>query len=217
MIPKLHFSVNRITKEEQLAQVQKACSAGVELIQLDLQHIDKKNRLTYAEDVLKITQHYQTRLIIVSEYLLAKTIKADGVYLGKNDVCPALVRTNMHKWQSVGAAARTLRDCELLIEKKVDYIMLGPFNTNEKSNTTSLGLNDFTTICETLNTAIPIVAFGNITRSEVTDLIATGIYGISVNQSITSNFNDIKTFHKLLNASSTQEMRHSFEKSTPST
>jgi len=212
MIPKLHYISQGKTPAVHLENIQKACSAGIELVQLDLSTIKKALRLTLAEDVQAITAHFQTRLIITADYKIAKTIKADGVYLEKTDASPTLVREHLFPWQTIGAGAHTLQDCESLLKKEVDYIGLGQFKTSDATETKALGLNGYTAIAEALSTETPLIGFGSITTNDVKNIISTGISGIAVSQEITADFNLIKTFNQLLNASSTQEMRHSFEK-----
>jgi len=41
--------------------------------------------------------------------------------------------------------------------------------------------------------------------------LETGVSGIGVSEEITRDFDSIKTFNKLLSASSTEEQRHTFE------
>lgn len=212
MIPKLHYIANATTASELLENVQKACSSGIELVQLNMQQLPKKDQLSLAQEVHKITSHFQTRLIIMADYELAKTLKADGVYLDKKDACPSLVRKQLHSWQSIGAAAHTLEDCEQLIGKDVDYITLSPFKETKNTNTIALGLNGYSLIIESLNTKIPVLAYGGISEGDVTALLEAGVSGLSIDDVITANPNSIRTFHQLLNASSTQEMRHSFKK-----
>ncbi|SCY04493.1 thiamine-phosphate pyrophosphorylase [Nonlabens sp. Hel1_33_55] len=210
MIPKLHYVSNAKTPQEHLENIQKACSAGIELVQLDMRHIKKAALATLAADVLEITSHFQTRLIINSHYQLAKTIKADGVFLDKTDAAPTLVRKQLFPWQTIGAGAHTLQDCEQLIANEVDYIVLGPFKTSDTSLNKALGLNGYTAIAEALQTETPLIGSGSITTNDVKNIISTGISGLALSQELTADFNLIKTYHQLLNASSTQEMRHSF-------
>jgi thiamine-phosphate pyrophosphorylase len=212
MIPKLHYISQGKTPAEHLEHIQKACSAGIELVQLDLSNIKKVTRLKLAEEAQAITSHFQTRLIIVADYKIAKTIKADGIYLEKTDASPTLVREYVHPWQTIGGAANTLQDCETLLKKEVDYIGLGSFRTSNTTEAPALGLNGYTAIAEALKTETPLIAFGEITTDDVKDILATGISGMAVSTAIVENFDSIKTFHQLLNASSSQEIRHSFAK-----
>lgn len=113
----------------------------------------------------------------------------------------------------IGATANTLQDCETLIEKEVDYISLSPFRltTTKDNSNVVLGLKGYTLITEVLNTKTPIIGYGDITTEDVIDILETGISGIAVSEEITQNFDTIKTFNQLLNASATAEQRHTFQ------
>ncbi|MEO8774091.1 MAG: thiamine phosphate synthase [Gelidibacter sp.] len=213
IIPKLHYISQGNSPKEHLENIQKACSSGAELVQLRLRDISEKKHIKLAQEVREITSHFQTRLIINDDYKIAKTVKADGVHLEESDVCPIVVRDYLYTWQMIGGTANTFQDCETLIEKDIDYIGLGPFRfTTTKPNLPQiLGLNGYTAIVETLDTEKPIIGVGGITTEDVTDILATGISGIAASEAITRDFNSIKLFNQLLNASSTAEQRHTFE------
>lgn len=211
-IPKLHYISQGNSPKEQLENIQKACSSGLELVQLHLKNISEKKQLKFAEQVREITAHFQTRLILNNHYKIAKTIKADGVHLDKTACCPTTAREHLYTWQMIGATANTLQDCETFISKEVDYIYLSPFqlSTINDNSPTVLGLNGYTTIIEALNTETPIIGIGDITTEDVPAILETGISGISVSDAITLDFNNIKIFSQLLNASSTEEQRYTF-------
>ena len=213
IIPKLYYIPQGVSPKEVLGNIQKACTSGIELVQLGVNNVSEKKFLKIAEEAREITSHFQTRLILENYYKIAKTIKADGVVLDKTATCPTIARKLLYTWQIIGGSANTLQDAETLLAKEVDYMNLGPFrsNTNEDSSNPVLGLNGYTLLVEALKTETPIIGFGGITTTDVTALLETGISGIAVSEEITSNFDTIKTFHQLLNASSTQEQRHTFE------
>ncbi len=212
IIPKLHYISQGNSHKEHLENIQKACSSGSELVQLQLNTTSEKKYLKLAEEAREITAHFQTRLIIEKHYKIAKAIKADGVYLTKSDSCPTIVRDYLYTWQMISGMANTLQDCEDLISKDVDYIHLGPFKLLENKDTSykALGLNGYSLIIEALKTETPIIGFGGITIPALNDILKTGVSGIAVSEEITNNFNTISTFHQLLNASSTQEQRYTF-------
>ncbi len=213
IIPKLHYISQGSSPKEHLENIQKACSAGTALVQLRFKNISDKKFLILAEEAREITAHFQTRLIINDSYKIAKAIKADGVHLGKTDACPTVARKHLYTWQMIGGTANTLQDCETLISKEVDYISLGPFRSTATKDPIPavLGLIGYTAIMETLKTEIPIFGVGGITTADVTHLLATGISGIAVSGEITRDFNTIRIFNQLLNASSTEEQRHTFK------
>jgi thiamine-phosphate pyrophosphorylase len=213
MIPKLHYISQGISPKEHIENIQKACSAGAELVQLRLKNVSEKKYLKLAKEAREITSYFQTRLIINDYYKIAREVKADGVHLGKSDACPIDARKHLYTWQIIGGTANTLQDCETLIEKQVDYISLSPFRlaTTNDNSPTVLGLNGYTAIIEALKTETPIIGFGDITTNDVTEILKTGVSGIAVSGEITRDFDIIKTFNKLLSASSTDEQRHTFE------
>lgn len=213
IIPKLHYIAQGISSKEILENIQKACTSGVELVQLGLKDASEKKFLKLAKEVIKITSHYQTRLIINEHYKIAKNIKADGVHLEKTDASPAIVRKHLYTWQSIGGTANTLADCEKLLDNEINYISLGPFKkiATEYNLEPVLGLKGYKTITDKLKTPIPIIAFGGITTADVENLLKVDISGIAVSKAITQDFDSIKTFNKLLKASSTKEIRHSFK------
>ena len=182
------------------------------MVQLRLKTVSEKKILKIANEAREITSHFQTRLIINDHYKIAKTVKADGVHLGKDDVCPTLARKHLFTWQMIGGTANTIQDCELLLDKHIDYISLGPFReTTTKTNLSPvLGLKGYAAITDILITPIPIIGVGGITTADVTDILKAGISGIAVSGAITQNFDSIKTFNQLLNASSTAEQRYTF-------
>ncbi len=213
MIPKLHYISQGNSPKEHLENIQNACSSGAELVHLHLKNISEKKHLKLAIAAKDITAQYQTRLIINNDYKIAKKIKADGVYLGITGDCPTVARKHLYDWQIIGGTANTLKDCELLIAKEVDYIVLGPFESAEikDKKTTVVGLKGYTVITESLKTKTPIIGVGEIKTADVKDLLKTGVSGIAVSKEITQDFNTIITFNRLLNASSTAEQRYTVE------
>lgn len=212
MIPKLHYISKGNSPKEVLENIQKACTAGIEIVQLKLDTISEKKFLKLANEVKEITSHFQTRLIINKHYKIAKEIKADGVHLDQNHSCPIEARKHVYTWQIIGGSANTLKDCETLLEKQVDYIVLSPFKNSVVTDNSPkfLGLQGYSLITEALNTETPILGFGEITTKDVAAILNTGISGIVVSEAITKNSDVIKTFNQLLKASSTEEKRHTF-------
>jgi len=209
MIPKLHYISQGSTPEEHLENIQRACASGAELVQLRLKELNKKVVLETAKKAREITEHFQTRLIINDHYKIAVEVKADGVHLGKLDICPTVARKELASWQIIGGTANTLEDCQALIEKKVDYIGLGPYRfTKTKDNLSPvLGENGYRTILSALKTDTPIIAIGGITQKDILDIMITGVYGIAVSGEITRDFNSVSKFKEIINGSPVQEQR----------
>ena len=213
MIPKLHYISQGTTPKEHLENIQQACTSGIELVQLRLQNVSENKFLEIAKEAREITSHFQTRLLITDHYKIAREVKADGVHLENTELCPMKARIHVYTWQIIGGTANTLKECETLLEKQVDYIGLGPFRltTTKENITPALGINGYTEIIKALQTETPIIGVGGITSLDVTDILETGVSGIAVSGEITRNFDTIGIFSKLLSASSTDEQRHTFK------
>jgi thiamine-phosphate pyrophosphorylase len=209
-IPKLHYISQGNTPAEHLENIQKACSSGAELVQLDLIKVSDKDYLKFAKEAREITSHFQTRLMISGNYKIAKEVKADGVHLGRTQLLATAARIHLYTWQIIGGTANTLQECKTLLKEEVDYISLGAFKGEQDNLSTNLGLNGYTAIVEALDTKTPIIGFGGITTSDVKNILETGISGIAVSKEITQDFNKIKTFNQLLSSSSIDEQRHTF-------
>lgn len=209
MVSKLHYISQGETAEEHLGNIQKACASGVELVQLRMKNFSEEVVLETAKKAREITGHFQTRLIINDHYKIAKEVKADGVHLGKSDACATEVRGYLYGWQLIGGTANTLEDCQTLINKKVDYIGLGPFRfTNTKENLSPvLGEKGYSTILEVLKTDIPVIAVGGITQYDILDIMITGVYGVAISGEITRDFNSISKFKELIAGGTTEEQR----------
>jgi len=213
MINKLHYISQGASVKEHLENIQQACQSGAELVQLRLKNYSEKKILKAAVEARKITEHFQTRLIINDHYKIAKEVKADGVHLGKSDTCPTEARKHLYTWQVIGGTANTLEDCKILIEKKVDYIGLGPFQFTETKENLSpvLSTNGYLTILEELKTDIPIIAIGGIQVDNILDIMMTRVHGIAMSGAITKDFNIIPKINTFLNAPSTNEQIWKFD------
>ncbi len=207
MISKLQYISQGVTPEEHLLNIQNACTAGSEWVQLRLKNQTDKVILETAQKAREITNHFQTRLIINDHYKIAKQVNADGVHLGKTDACPTVVREFLGKLFLVGGTANTLEDCKNLLEKQVDYIGLGPFRytVTKKNLSPILGLEGYQVLLEELNTETPVIAIGGIVLEDIPSLLKTNIHGIAVSGEITKDFNSISKFHQILKAGSSQE------------
>jgi thiamine-phosphate pyrophosphorylase len=210
MVPKLHYISQGNTPKQHLENIQKACTSGIELVQLALYSTSQKKLLNYTQKARDITAHFQTRLIITDHCKIAKAVKADGVHFSSLDTFPANVKTDLYSWQLVSGSANSMQDCEKLLDKQVSYMYLGPFKKSAKDTTLPLlGLTGYSGTTALLKTGTPIMGFGGITTQDVTAILKAGLSGVAVSDAITNDFNAIKIFHELLKSSATAEQRYS--------
>ncbi|WP_158837834.1 thiamine phosphate synthase [Polaribacter sp. L3A8] len=201
MIHKLHYISQGETPKEHLENIQKACVVGADWVQLRLKNSDAKTILETAKEAREITTRFKAKLIINDYYKVGKEIKADGVHLGKTDECPSKVRAFLGTSYIIGGTANTLEDCRNLLDKKVDYIGLGPyqFTKTKKNLSPVLGVEGYKKLIEELQTETPIIAIGGIALKDVTKITNTGIYGIAISGAITKDVTSIAKFQEILN------------------
>lgn len=206
-LPKLHYISQGNTPLEHLKNIQKACTYGVELVQLRIKNESEESVLKTAREAKAITAHFQTRLIINDYYKIAKEVKADGVHLGQTDADPAEVRKILGNSFTIGGTANTLEDCQLLLKKQVDYIGLGPFSftTTKKNLSPIIPLEEYQRIAKEINGRVPIIAIGGITLEDAPAILKTGVDGLAVSGDFTKDFSKIRHFHQLLKGSDVQE------------
>lgn len=207
MISKLQYISQGDSPKDHLDNITNACSSGADWVQLRLKNVAHETLLKTAEKAREITDHYHARFILNDHYKIAKTVKADGVHLGKSDACPLEARKHLYSWQLIGGTSNTSQDCKEIIDKKVDYIGMGPFRfTNTKHNLSPiLGLDGYKNILQSVRIEIPIIAIGGITIKDVPEIINTGVYGIAVSEEITKDFTKIKLFQELLGISKLED------------
>lgn len=212
MIAKLHYISQGSSPKEQLENIQKACTSGAELVRLGLTGLSDKKILKAAQEAREITAHFQTRLLVIGNYKIAREVKADGVHFEKSEGNFSMVRKHLYTWQFIGGTASTLEEAEKLNDAEVDYIDLGPFRSlKNAAHKEALTLKGYAAIMDVLHTETPVLGFGGITIEDVPAILKTGISGLAISEEITRDFNKIGIFNQLLQASSTAEQRYTFE------
>lgn len=200
MISRLQYISQGATPLTHLENIEKACNAGLDWVQLRLKNTDATVLLETAKKARVITNRFQTKLIINDYYKIAKEVAADGVHLGKTDACPLTVRNFLGPSFIIGGTANTLEDCSSLIDRKVDYIGLGPyqFTKTKKNLSPVLGVLGYKNLLAKLQTKTPIIAIGGIALEDVSEIIEIGVYGIAVSSAITNNIRHTAKFLQLL-------------------
>lgn len=202
MIDTLQYITQGIAPQDHVENIRKVCLNGITWVQLRIKNTDYRTVLKTAIEARKITNEFGVKLIINDHYKIAKEVQADGVHLGKTDTCPLIARQYLGNDFIIGGTANTLEDCRILLDKKVDYIGLGPYQFTETKRNLSpvLGVKGYRDIVKELKTKTPIIAIGGIALNDVAAILKTGVYGIAVSGVITSNMSSIKEFQDVLKA-----------------
>ena len=179
-----------IGKDNIVAKTQEVLSAGVKIIQ----YRDKVNTLTskteIAKQLHKLTNTYQSLLVINDDVNLAKSINADGVHLGKDDISIEKARIILGKDKIIGASCYAdFNNVKPAIQASANYIAFGRFFDSTikpqapKADTTLIkqAKSEF---------AMPICAIGGITPKNAGTVLNAGADMIAV---ISGVFNSSST------------------------
>lgn len=181
--------------------IEEAIKGGVTLIQIREKDCSTRDFLNVAKEIKKITDKYNVPLIINDRIDIAKAIDADGVHLGQDDMPLSIARKILGPDKIIGISAGNIKEALEAERNGADYLGIGAiFYTNSKKDIdTPIGLDGLKNITGKIN--IPSVAIGGVNASNATDVINSGVNGISVISAILNN-KDIKfaaeNLHKLV-------------------
>ncbi|SFN96068.1 thiamine phosphate synthase [Salegentibacter flavus] len=192
MISHLHYISQGEDSEEHLENIRRMCAAGADWIQLRLKNESFEKVLETAKAAKNICDEFQARLIINDFPEVAKKVDTDGVHLGKQDSCPLEARKLLGPDKIIGGTANTLEDCEILCEKQVDYIGLGPFRftTTKKKLSPILGAEGYRKLLSNLRAngkSIPVIAIGGIIPEDLPILAESGVHGVAISGWLTTH------------------------------
>lgn len=191
-LTRLYYISQGENPEEHIQNIRNVCKNGVRLVQLRLKNVSNELYLQTAKKVKVICNEFKATLIVNDNIMVAKEIGV-GVHLGKKDESITRAKSVLEN-VLIGGTANTLEDCLELINKKVNYIGLGPFRFTETKKNLSpiLGVEGYNKIINELKNqgyTIPIYAIGGITESDFKSLFDVGVYGIAVS-GLLSNANE---------------------------
>ncbi len=179
------------TPRDHLVNIGRVCEAGGRWIQLRLKEVDAATYLTTALKCREICDQYGAIMIVNDQVSIAKAAQADGVHLGLNDMSPQEARKILGPNSIIGGTANTLEDCLQHAADGVDYLGVGPFRytTTKKKLSPVLGVQGYRAIMTALqqhNIALPVVAIGGITATDIREIISTGVRGVAVSGMLTA-------------------------------
>ena len=185
-------------EEKFLKTIEDAILGGVSVVQIREKTADTLDFYNLALKVKKITGKYNVPLIINDRVDIALAIDADGVHVGQSDMPCDVTRKLIGKDKILGVSAATVEEAQKAEKDGADYIGTGAiFPTATKDDAESVTINELKEIVESIN--IPVVAIGGITLKNASELVDTGIAGLSVVSAIMSADNPKKASEELSN------------------
>lgn len=169
----------KILGERDLVQsIELAIQGGVTLVQLREKSVSTREFLELAIRVKEITSRYRIPLIINDRLDIALAVDADGLHVGQDDL-PMLKARELFPNKIIGVSASTLAEALLAQQQGADYLGVGAvFSTSTKTDAVEVSLEQLEIIKKSVT--IPVVAIGGINETNLKQVLATGIDGVSV-------------------------------------
>ncbi len=160
-------------------QVEEALKGGVTFLQLREKDLNTENFLQEAEEMKKLCAAYRVPFVINDNVEIARTVGADGVHVGQDDMPAWKVREILGEDKIIGVSAQTVEQAIKAEKDGADYLGVGAvFPTSSKADAVEVEHATLRDICAAVQ--IPVVAIGGISAENVSQLAGTGIDGIAV-------------------------------------
>ncbi|HNE25761.1 MAG TPA: thiamine phosphate synthase [Pseudomonadales bacterium] len=167
-----HLLVDRL-----LPAVQAALAGGCRWVQYRSKHSKHSNaqqRKAEAQQLLTLCRTYNAFLLINDDVALAKTVGADGVHLGQEDMSLTEARRVLGKQAIIGITCHnSLSLAHTAQQEGADYVAFGRFfSSSTKQSAPPADLSILHTAKQQL--AIPVVAIGGITLDNAKSVLDEG-------------------------------------------
>lgn len=183
--------------EKFLNTIEEAIKGGVTVVQIREKTAETLDFYNLALKVKEITTKYDVPLIINDRVDVALAIDADGVHVGQSDMPCDVTRRLIGKDKILGVSASTVDEAQKAERDGADYIGTGAvFPTATKDDAPSVTKDGLKEVVKSIN--IPVVAIGGINHDNASELIDTGIAGLSVVSAIMSADDPKKSSEELL-------------------
>ena len=120
-------------------------------------------------------------LLVVDDRVdVAAALGAPAVHLGRDDLPADVARRLLGVEVIIGGTANSLEEALKVAETPIDYLGVGPvYGTRSKANPApDTGLDLLREIVEACG--LPVIAIGSIVPERVSDVLATGAFGVAV-------------------------------------
>ncbi len=168
-------------ERDPVAQAERACRAGIDVVQLRTKHATDATTLEWAHAIRELTRASGTRFIVNDRFDIALIAEADGVHLGQGDLPPNALPKIARDRLAVGRSTHTEAQLEATRKEDVDYVAFGPvFGTTSKDSDYSDRGLDALGKAVRLAAPRPLIAIGGITFENLSRVRRAGAAGIAV-------------------------------------
>ena len=202
MLSKLQYISQGLTKHEQLDNIKSVLDGGGEWIQLRFKNADEKLLKETADEVMKMKAQYKFTFVVNDFPFVAKSVDADGVHLGLEDMQLLSARNIVGDKKIIGGTANTIDHVIQRIAEGCNYIGLGPFRftTTKEKLSPVLGIGGYQGILQVLQEnkhKTPVFAIGGVTINDLPELVKAGVYGVAVSGLLTNEKDKVKIIEQI--------------------
>lgn len=174
-----------------------AIEGGAQMIQFRDKESSDEEFLVLAERIKKITQKKKIPLIINDRVNIAKSIDADGVHLGQEDMPLKKARGILGKDKIIGLSTHKIEEAIQAEKQGADYIGLGPiFQTGSKEIKGTIGTQMLNQVLGQVK--IPVFLIGGINLSNIDQVINSGSRRMAVISAVIAQKDVKKAAQELL-------------------
>lgn len=156
-----------------------AIEGGAQMIQFRNKEFSDEEFLVLAERIKKITQKENIPLIINDRVNIAKSIDAEGVHLGQDDMPVKEAREILGAEKIIGISTGNPDEAIEAEKQGADYIGLGPiFQTNSKEIKDTIGTEILKQVLNQVK--IPVFPIGGINLSNLDQVLKADSKRIAV-------------------------------------
>jgi len=160
--------------------IEAALRGGVRAVQLREKDLPPRELYPLAQEIQRLTQRYDARLLINDRIDVACAVNADGVHLTTTSLPTAVARQLLGPKRLIGVSTHNAAEARAAEEGGADFIVFGPvFYTPSKAPYGEpVGLEALRTVRAAVT--LPIFAIGGVKRANLDDVLAAGADGIAV-------------------------------------
>lgn len=159
--------------------VEEVLAGGATMLQLREKHLEHRDFLAQAQELLPLCRKYHVPLIINDDVQVALESGADGVHVGQSDMAVQAARSILGPDKIIGASAHNASEALAAVAAGADYLGCGAvFGSTTKADAGLLSLNTLREIRAAVR--VPIVAIGGINRQNIARLAGSGVDGVAL-------------------------------------
>lgn len=191
------------TTHEQSALL--ALQGGCRWLQLSMKGATDDEIRPVAQRILAECRKVEATFVVEGHLELVKELKADGVFLGPDEMPIDEARNVLGHEFIIGGVANTFDEVANLRRRSADYVFCGPLRSGQAKVQAEpvLGMDGYRAIMERMSAEevrIPVVAVGGVTLADVPALLSVGVSGVAVTVDALGTENPAEAMRALLSA-----------------